>query len=346
LAKVLITGGAGFIGSNAVERFCNLGHEVSVLDNLSRPGAARNLVWLQANLSFEFFEVEMRDADSVADVVAKVRPDYVIHCAGQVAVTTSVQNPRLDFEANILATFNLLEALRRLKTSPFLIFTSTNKVYGELEEIETTELEFRHNFTNLDNGVPESFPLDFRSPYGCSKGAADQYVLDYSRTFRIEAVVFRQSCVYGPRQFGVEDQGWIAWFMIASCLAEEVTIFGDGKQVRDALYVDDLIDVFEAAIKNRKMVSGRAYNIGGGPQNTLSLLELVEKIAALSGRPLNASFGPWRPSDQKVFISDIRNAANDIGWVPKTSVDAGLGSLHGWIVENISMIKDQVRGTH
>jgi CDP-paratose 2-epimerase len=343
LSKILITGGAGFIGSNAVERFCSLGHDVTVVDNLSRPGSNQNLQWLQDNHSFEFVEADLTDYGTLTALVSRFNPEVVIHCAGQVAVTTSIEDPRGDFGGNLLSTFNVLEALRHSASNALLIFTSTNKVYGQLSAVPTEELETRYRFATLSEGIDEKFPLDFQSPYGCSKGAADQYVLDYSRTYGLATVVFRQSCIYGPRQFGVEDQGWIAWFMIASLLSKPATVFGDGKQVRDALFVGDLLDAFEAAIANREVADGKAYNIGGGVGNTVSVLELVERIGNLSGQPFVTSFGPWRHSDQKVFISDIRAAYDDLGWEPKTSIGGGFEILWKWIRQNISTIEAQLR---
>ena len=340
--NIIVTGGCGFIGSNAVARFCAKGHNVLVIDNLSRQGTAANLEYLQQKFNFEYLRADLVNLDDYEPVVNRFKPDWILHCAGQVAVTTSVANPRLDFEGNVLATFNLLEICRNLADPPFFLFASTNKVYGDLEGVQTEEGDTRYRYKGSFSGVPESWPLNFHSPYGCSKGAADQYVLEYSRTYGIASTVFRQSCIYGPRQFGLEDQGWIAWFMIASLLGEPITIFGEGKQVRDALHVDDLLDAYELAFQNREKVSGRAYNIGGGPENTLSVLELVSKIETLTGLPISPGYGPRRPSDQNIFVSDLTAAGRDLLWSPTISVEVGLESLFHWIKENSDTIREQL----
>lgn len=337
--RVAITGGAGFIGSNAVARFCSAGHEILVVDNLSRPSSEENLADLQKGHKFEFLEADLANEGSFNDTFSRFQPETVLHLAGQVAVTTSVSDPRLDFEGNILSTFNLLEACRRLESPPFFIFASTNKVYGNLQNVPVTEMALRYEYDASFRGVTEEMPLEFHSPYGCSKGAADQYVLEYSRTFGIPAAVFRQSCIYGPHQFGIEDQGWVAWFMAASRLGKQVTVFGDGKQVRDILHVDDLLNAYERAIANPAKSAGQAFNIGGGAQNTLSVLELIDHINRLQGMDLKPEFGPWRPSDQKVFISDISKVSESLGWEPKISVREGMLELDSWVRANIEVIK-------
>lgn len=258
------------------------------------------------------------------------------------AVTTSVTAPREDFEVNALGTFNVLEAMRRAKMAATLLYSSTNKVYGEMTEVGVVERDGRYSYQSLPYGVPEHRNLDFHSPYGCSKGSADQYVIDYHRIYGLRTVVFRQSCIYGYRQFGAEDQGWIAWFMIATQLGHPITVYGDGKQVRDVLFIDDLLNAYDAAFAARDAAVGKAYNIGGGPSNILSLLELIEHIEKRQKRKLRHSYSGWRPGDQKVFVSDIRCAQAELGWAPETSCSKGLELLYDWIDENKAMFAEPV----
>jgi CDP-paratose 2-epimerase len=257
----------------------------------------------------------------------------VLHLAAQVAVTTSVLEPRHDFEVNALGTFNLLESVRRLAPDAVLLYASTNKVYGGLESEGVEEHGRRYRFRRVA-GIPETQPLDFHSPYGCSKGAADQYVRDYARIYQLRTVCFRQSCIYGYRQFGVEDQGWVAWFTIAAVTGQPVTIYGDGKQVRDLLFVDDLVDAYDAAVARAEAVRGGVFNLGGGPEHTLSLLELVDMLEHLTGRPLHPRFADWRPGDQPVFVADISRARSALGWQPQVDVRTGLQRLYSWVEEN------------
>ncbi|MBZ0159599.1 MAG: GDP-mannose 4,6-dehydratase [bacterium] len=332
--KVLITGGCGFIGCNATQRLLRLGHLVTVLDNLSRPGSDRNLEWLGEQGDFDFIESDVCDAESLASVIARGHFDVVIHLAAQVAVTTSVVEPRRDFEINALGTLNVLEAVRQHSLETILLNASTNKVYGKLPDLNLREDALRCLIPDLPHGVSETQPLDFHSPYGCSKGAADQYVNDYARIYGLRTVNFRQSCIYGYRQFGVEDQGWVAWFTIAHTLGQPVTIYGTGKQVRDILFIDDLIDGYLAAIDRIDQVSGVTFNIGGGPENTLSLLELLEMLGEHSGRAVVHSFEDWRPGDQPVYVSDIRRAAELLSWRPRVGVKEGFERLHSWVKVN------------
>jgi CDP-paratose 2-epimerase len=333
--KVLITGGAGFIGSNAASRYLRRKDEVIVLDNLSRPGAARNLEWLKSQGRLTFVDVDIRDRSQMQRLLQEYRDvGLILHLAGQVAVTSSVAEPRSDFEINALGTLNVLEATRLAKIPAPLIFSSTNKVYGGMRDIEITESNNRYVYTTLPTGVSESRGLDFHSPYGCSKGAAEQYVRDYNRVYGINTVVFRQSCIFGTRQFGIEDQGWVAWFIIAALLERPLTIYGDGKQVRDVLFVDDLLDAFDLAASNIHRVAGSIYNIGGGPQNTLSLLELLSYIEARLGRRLPYNKSAWRPGDQRVFISDTTAAQRDLHWRARMTIRQGLDRLYDWINEN------------
>jgi CDP-paratose 2-epimerase len=272
--------------------------------------------------------------------VAEVRPDVVLHCAAQVAVTTSVTDPRRDFEDNALGTFNLLEAIRLGAPSAAMLYTSTNKVYGGMEDVAIELHEGRYRYVDLPDGCDEERPLDFHSPYGCSKGAADQYVRDYGRIYGLKTVVFRQSCIYGYRQFGVEDQGWVAWFSIRAALGRPVTIFGDGRQVRDVLFIDDLVDAFVAAIDRIDQTAGRIYNIGGGVTNQMSLRDLVGHLDRLSGRPLQVEYAGWRPGDQRIFVCDIRKARRELDWSPRVSCPEGVERLYRWIESNRALFAE------
>jgi CDP-paratose 2-epimerase len=331
--KVLITGGCGFIGCNAAQRLLQLGHSVTILDNLSRRGSDRNLEWLREQGQFDFIAGDVCDAAAIAEVIKQSPFDVAIHLAAQVAVTTSVVEPRRDFEINALGTLNVLEAIREYSPETILLNASTNKVYGKLPGVNLREGPGRYDFEPSD-GIGETQPLDFHSPYGCSKGAADQYVIDYARIYGLRTVNFRQSCIYGYRQFGVEDQGWVAWFTIAHALGQPVTIYGTGKQVRDILFVDDLVDCYLAAVERIDAVAGVTFNIGGGPGNTLSLLELLEVLREYSGREVAHSFEVWRPGDQAVYVSDIRRAEELISWRPRIKVEEGLERLYRWVMAN------------
>lgn len=333
--KVIITGGAGFIGCNAASRFLGRGDEVVVVDDMSRPGVDSNLAWLEGQGSLTFLKLDIRDADHIYQAFADHRDaGLVLHLAGQVAVTTSVTDPRSDFEINALGTFNVLEASRRAGITAPIIFSSTNKVYGGMEEVGVVERDGRYAYADLPGGVSEEQNLDFHSPYGCSKGAADQYVRDYHRIYGLNTVVFRQSCIYGYRQFGLEDQGWVAWFTIATQLGRPITVFGDGRQVRDVLFVDDLVDAFEAAAANIDRAAGRVYNVGGGPSNVMSLLDLLDYLGERSGEKVAYKSDEWRPGDQRVFVSDISRAASELGWSPKVAWRDGLGLLYDWVAAN------------
>lgn len=333
MKTILITGGAGFIGVNAAVRWARRGARVVVLDDLSRRGTELNLAWLKSTVDVEFHRTDVRDAEAVDRVMSSARPELVLHLAAQVAVTTSLVDPRTDFAVNALGTFNVLDAMRRIRPEAFLIYSSTNKVYGRMDGVGIEERGGRYLLRDLVGGVPETQPLEFHSPYGCSKGAADQYTLDFHKSYGLRTVSFRQSCIYGQRQFGVEDQGWVAWFLIASVLGRPVTVYGDGKQVRDLLHVDDLVDLYEAAARNPESCCGKAYNIGGGPANTLSLNELIEIIARKTGRALSPSRAGWRAGDQPVFVADCSRASADLGWKPRIDVESGLGRLLDWIQE-------------
>ena len=328
--RVLITGGAGFIGVNAAEYFIKKGYRVSILDDLSRMGSNKNLSWLgraySGNFSFTKGDVT-QDFPKLSRLADKA--DVILHLAAQTAVTTSVKDPRNDFSRNALGTLNILEATRRSKKRPLVIYSSTNKVYGGLEDLTVVEQKTRCAFKNLKTGVSESQSLDFHSPYGCSKGAADQYVRDYARIYDLDTVVLRQSCIYGPHQFGIEDQGWVAWFMIAALTGKPITIYGNGKQVRDILYISDLLDLYDLCIRNRKKVRGQIFNVGGGPDNTMSLLEFLPMLGKIK-----YSFDKVRPGDQPIYVSNISKAKKILGWRPRVGVKEGIAKIGKWVKEN------------
>jgi len=332
----LVTGGAGFIGSNYVHRLLSRGEQVTVYDNLSRAGAPKNMAWLEDTFGKNGYRLIVGDvADAPLLTEAAKDVDVIVHLAGQVAVTTSVINPREDFEANALGTFNALEAARASGRDPVFLYASTNKVYGGMEEVALTEQPTRWRYADLEHGCPETQPLDFHSPYGCSKGAGDQYVRDYARIYGLRSVVMRQSCIYGPRQFGIEDQGWIAWMIIAAVTGKQITIYGDGKQVRDVLHVDDLLDAYDAAIERIDVAAGRVYNIGGGPENVMSVwAEFGQLLEKLVGKEISVARDDWRPGDQRVFYADIRKAERELGWKPEINVEQGVEMLFEWVREN------------
>jgi CDP-paratose 2-epimerase len=333
--KIIITGGAGFIGCNAAARALDRGDDVVVIDNLSRIGAAANLRWLQSKRGFDFKAIDLVDAEAVQDAFREHRDaTRVLHLAGQVAVTTSVTDPRSDFEANALGTFNVLEAVRSAAPEAALVYASTNKVYGGLEHLDVVEEGECYRYGAAPHGVSEEMPLDFHSPYGCSKGAADQYVRDYHRIYGLRTVVFRQSCIYGYRQFGVEDQGWVAWFAISALRGRPMRVYGDGKQVRDVLFASDLVDALLTAWAHADRLRGKAFNIGGGPRNTTSLFELIQLITALHGVRPTLEHGGWRTGDQRYDVSDIRAFKAATGWSPQVGVQAGVTRLYRWLAEN------------
>jgi CDP-paratose 2-epimerase len=330
--KVLVTGGCGFLGTNVTDALLRRGADVHVLDNLARAGSERNLEWLERHPGADRLETTragVDDADAVAAAVTGA--DVVIHMAAQVAVTASTDDPRRDFEINALGTLNVLEAARASAKRPPVLYSSTNKVYGGMEDVRVEEGDDRYRYSDRPSGTPESQPLDFHSPYGCSKGAADQYVRDYARVYGLPTVVFRTSCVYGPHQFGNEDQGWIAHFLISAMQGRPVTIYGDGKQVRDVLHADDAVRAYLAAIERIDAVSGEVMNLGGGPGHTLSLLELLAELERLLGRPVETRFDDWRTGDQRVYVSDIRKIGKLLDWRPEVGVQEGIRSLARWI---------------
>ena len=336
MTPVLITGGAGFIGVNLAHRLLATGHHVLVLDSLVRPGVERNLRWLR-EVYGERVHIEVadiRDAAAVRRAVAGTA--HVFHFAAQVAVTTSLGDPVEDFDVNARGTLNVLEAIRAQSVPPPLVVTSTNKVYGALEDVGLRRRNRRYEPVDpaiADRGVDESRPLDFYSPYGCSKGSADQYVCDYARSFGLPTIVFRMSCIYGPHQLGTEDQGWVAHFLIRALAGLPITIYGDGRQVRDLLYVDDLVDALMLAQRHMPTEAGQAFNIGGGPANALSLLEVLDLIAELTERPPITTFDGWRLGDQRFYVSDTAKFRQATGWQPAVQVRDGIARLTAWLRE-------------
>lgn len=340
IMNVVITGGAGFIGSNCAAYYIKKGAGVVVFDNLSRRCTDKNIEWLHklgGDLTFIKGDVRfVKDIDVLTPHIEKA--DAIFHFAAQVAVTSSVLRPEEDFEINALGTIRLLEKMRVLKSKAKLIYSSTNKVYGDLEEMNITKTPTRYDYISLPHGIHEQVPLDFYSPYGCSKGSADQYVHDYARIYGLDTVVMRQSCIYGPRQFGIEDQGWVAWFVIAAITGKPLTIYGDGRQVRDLLYVDDLIEAYDMAVEKGSQTRGKIYNIGGGPANSISIWhEFAPFLKKLTGKDIQHRFAQTRPGDQKIFISDTRKATKEFGWQPHTDIETGLARLYSWISDNVSL---------
>lgn len=335
--KYLVTGGCGFLGSNLAAQVLKQGHELVVFDNLYRYGSNLNLEWLRSLGEFEFIHADIRNRNDVERAIKEVKPEVIFHLAGQVAMTTSVANPRLDFEVNVLGSFNLLEAVRQHSPESAIIYSSTNKVYGDLEYIEYQETETRYVCPQYPKGFDEAVTLDFHSPYGCSKGAADQYMLDYARMFGLKTVVFRHSSIYGGRQFSTYDQGWIGWFCQKALEAktnpdvEPFTISGNGKQVRDVLYASDAVECYMAAVEKMDLVRGQVFNIGGGMDNSLSLLELFDVLEELVDVRLKYRQLPPRSSDQKVFVADIAKTNKFLGWMPNVGARAGVRRMLEWL---------------
>ena len=323
--RVLITGGIGFIGTNLADRLLRDGHDVVLFDNMGRAGVEENLEWLQREHGnrLQFVKGDVRDFAAVEKAMKGA--EMVFHLAAQVAVTTSVVNPQEDFSINAQGTLNVLEAARRQKPMPIVLYTSTNKVYGGVEHLRVVERATRYEFENLPYGVAETCPLDFHSPYGCSKGTADQYVHDYHRIYGLPSIVFRMSCIYGPHQFGTEDQGWVAHFALTGLRGGQLTIYGDGKQVRDLLYVDDLVELMTRACANIDRTAGQIYNVGGGPNQTISVwVELQEPLKHLIEKLPPVDYGEFRPGDQRIYVSDIRKAREHLNWTPQVGIVEGL----------------------
>lgn len=341
--NILITGGAGFIGTNTANYLLSRKYHVTLFDNLSRKGSDQNLKWLKhiwgKDVAFVRGDV-VTDRKKLNKVIGNA--DAVVHLAAQVAVTHSVKDPHHDFLVNAQGTLHVLEAARISPKKPLVIYASTNKVYGNMDHAEVMLTHAGYRYKQYEAGIAEHHATDFHSPYGCSKGAADQYVRDYARIYGLPTVVFRQSCIYGPHQFGVEDQGWVAWFVISSLLGRPITIYGDGHQVRDVLHVDDLARLYEMAIKNQKKVSGHIYNIGGGANEASSVLGAIGRIEKIIGRKIPYSLSGWRPGDQKVYISHIDKIKQDLGWEPKITFDKGLKTLVSWVVSEQKLLKQIV----
>jgi CDP-paratose 2-epimerase len=338
---VLITGGCGFIGCNLADALAARGEQVRVFDNLSRAGTQENAAWLQARQRgrIEIINADVRDQAALRAAV--IDAAAVLHLAAQVAVTTSVEDPLGDFGINAAGTLNVLEAVRRYNAEAPVVFASTNKVYGRLfaqDAVRTSQNRYVPLDARFASGVGEAAPLDLYSPYGCSKGAADQYVHDYARVFGLRTVVLRMSCIYGPRQFGNEDQGWLAHFLLQAMHDRPITIYGDGYQVRDALYVADAVDAWISALDQIDAVSGRIFNLGGGPTNAVSLREMIDMIAELRGKRPEIRFAAWRPGDQPWYVSDIRAISQVLGWAPRMPLRQGLRALHGWLTSRFGKI--------
>jgi CDP-paratose 2-epimerase len=339
--KLLITGGAGFIGVNCAAYFSRQGNDVFIFDNLSRNGAAENADWLSKHHPCRFIRGDVRNVGELAQLFQENGPfDLILHLAAQVAVTTSVTNPREDFEINAWGTLNLLEAARLYCKDAVVIYASTNKVYGGMEDLRIGEIDGRYAYLDHPEGIAETRPLDFHSPYGCSKGAADQYCRDYHRIYGLKTVVMRQSCIYGYHQFGIEDQGWVAWFCIAALSDRQITLYGDGKQVRDVLFIDDLVELYDLAYRKIDFTEGKIYNIGGGTHHTLSLHELLDHLELLKGTKIPICYDDWRPGDQKVYISNIEKAEEELDWKPQISAKEGVERLYGWVHANRKLFEN------
>jgi len=338
--KYLITGGCGFLGSNLAAEVLSKQEELYILDNLSRKGSELNLAWLKTKGEFKFFKSDISSKNEINKIIKEVKPDVIFHLAGQVAMTTSINNPRLDFETNVLGSFNLLEAVHHFSKDSIIVYSSTNKTYGDLEWAKYEETKMRYKVVDFPQGFSENSPLEFHSPYGCSKGAADQYMLDFYRIFGVKTVVFRHSSMFGGRQFSTSDQGWIGWFCQKAIEAKKgilnkpFTISGNGKQVRDVLYADDMVDLYFKAIENIDHTKGQVFNIGGGMDNSLSLLELFEILEKNLDIKLNYIKLPPRESDQKVFVADITKAKKLMGWSPKITKEVGIKRMLEWEKEN------------
>lgn len=339
--KLLITGGCGFLGSNLAADAIARGDEVVVFDNLYRNGSRDNLLWLQGLGHFQFQHGDIRNQNDVNRIVSKFRPDSIFHLAGQVAMTTSISDPRMDFEVNVMGTHNLLEAVRLNSKDSIVVYSSTNKVYGDLEQFTYKETESRYQCVERPNGFDESTQLEFHSPYGCSKGAADQYMLDYARIFGLKTVVFRHSSMYGGRQFATYDQGWVGWFCQKAIetsqgkLEEAFTISGNGKQVRDVLHAEDMKRLYMAAVNNIEKAKGQAFNIGGAIDNSLSLLELFALLDELLNINMTYTKLPVRESDQRVFVADIQKAKNLLSWTPEVSAQEGVTKMVDWLKNHL-----------
>lgn len=331
--RVMVTGGAGFIGSNIAYRLLQSGHTVVIVDNLSRPGSRENIRWLRSKGDLRFVKMDIQCCE--AHVFEGL--NAVMHLAGQVSAEASVVNPMGDFQTNAVGTVNLLEMVRNVCPQAAVAYASTNKIYGDLIGVTHIEREKRYELSGFPLGLPETIPLDFQTPYARSKYVGEAYLLDYSRFYGLRTVAFRQSCIYGPRQFGIESQGWVSWFITTHLSDKPLTIYGNGKQTRDLLFVDDLAELFIQAVENIDAVNGQAFNVGGGPTNSLSLLELLDIIEEMSGRPVSYVHSDSRFGDQRAFISDNILAKELLGWEPKVGIHAGIRLLYDWLVANYNL---------
>jgi len=339
MTKLLITGGCGFLGSNLAAHALKQGYQLVVFDNLSRLGSHENLKWLKAEGDFDFIHGDIRNANDISRCISYFQPDLVFHLAGQVAMTTSISDPRKDFEINVMGTINLLEAIRLQKINPTIIYSSTNKVYGDLEQFHYLEGAKRYSIPERELGFDENTPLDFRSPYGCSKGSADQYMLDYHRNYHLKTVVFRHSSIFGGRQFSSFDQGWVGWFIACALNAKrdinfKFTISGNGKQVRDILFAEDLISCYFSVANHVNKCVGNAFNIGGGMINSISILELFDYLEKAIEVKLSYDVLPFRASDQKLFVADISKAKKIFGWNPSMNKEDSLDKMIDWVMQN------------
>ncbi len=340
MTKVFISGCAGFIGFHLSKYYLEKGFKVVGLDNLSRNGSEVNLDYLQKFENFLFCKENITNYDGLKTIFNLHGSfDLVIHQAAQVAVTTSVVNPRLDFETNILGTFNLLEATRNNSPKAVFQYASTNKVYGEMNSLKVHKKVDRYDYESLKNGIDEEFPIDFHSPYGCSKGSADQYVRDYNRIYGLKTMVLRQSCIYGTNQFGLEEQGWIAWFIIGAILEKKLSIYGDGYQARDVLWIDDLVQAYDKLYLNSEKTAGKIFNIGGGKDNVLSVNKLITYLKESKIIKLEPSKEDWRPGDQKIYISNISKIEKLTNWKPLIDPKTGVDKLIKWCQNNNQLFK-------
>mgnify|MGYP001170330583 CR=1 FL=1 len=337
--KYLITGGCGFAGSNLAAEVINKNEQLFIIDNFYRKGSKSNFNWLKNLGDFTFFEIDIRKSNDIETIIEKIQPDVIFHMCGQVAMTTSIKDPKLDFEINVLGTFNLLEAVRKYSPESIILYSSTNKVYGDFKQLSIEETDKRYICKEYPDGIDENYPIDFHSPYGCSKGSADQYLLDYYRIYNIKTVVFRHSSMYGGRQFATYDQGWIGWFcqkaidIQLNVQKEPFTISGDGKQVRDVLHSSDIVSLYFKTIENIDSTKGEAFNIGGGMTNSLSLLELFDLLEKELNIKMKYKYLPWRESDQKFFVANLSKIRKKVKWEPKISKESGIIDYLKWLKE-------------
>jgi len=341
--KVIVTGGAGFIGSNLAARLIKMGAEVVIVDDLSRPGVEHNLDFLEKEGPYEWIQANVCDFGAIESIIDKHRDvEIVYHLAAQVAVTTSIKNPIEDFKTNAQGAIHVLEAIRKAGIFPFVGYASTNKVYGSLSSKKVLESETRYEFAEEPKSISETHPLDPHSPYGCSKACADQYMTDYHRMYGIPTCIFRMSCIYGEHQFGFEDQGWVAWFVIAALTGKPITIYGNGKQVRDILWIDDLIDLYLRAAKSVQKSAGQILNVGGGIKNTRSVSEMIDLIKNIINKNIPIFFAEARPGDQPIYVSNIFKASELLNWRPKISAAEGTKKLVEWVSDNLSLFEDNL----